>query len=143
MSERRGRPRYQPTEALYGRVKMTLSARILDISSGGMRIEVGSALRPSAECDVAIPVAGQELRLRVRVLRCRAQPGSLTDTGSLVFRAGLEFVNLSVEAERAIEGAYGSGTTTSAKKGNLHEGGPIKIKVSVADITRRRHEQGE
>jgi hypothetical protein len=122
---------------------MTLSARILDISSGGLRVEVGSALRPSAECDVAIPVAGQELRLRARVLRCRALAGSPTQTGSLVFRAGLEFVNLTVEAERAIESAYGSGVATPERKSTVREGGPIKIKVSVADITRRRHEQGE
>lgn len=143
MSERRGRPRFQPEEALYGRVKMTLSARILDISTSGMRVEVGSALRPSAECDVAIPVAGRELRLRARVLRCRAQAGNPTETGSIVFRAGLEFVHLSEEAERALESSYGRRATAPAGKEPARTAGPIKIKVSVEDIARRRQQQGE
>jgi|GEM_PF-5646744 len=120
---------------------MTLSARILDISTSGMRVEVGSALRPAAECDVAIPVAGRELRLRARVLRCRAQAGNPTETGSIVFRAGLEFVNLSDEAERAIESTYGGSEKAPSRRDPSRGGGPVKIKVNVEDIARRRREQ--
>jgi hypothetical protein len=140
MEDRRRSARYKPPEALFGRIKMTLPSRILDISPLGMRVEVGSALRPAADCDVVVPVGDTELRLRARVLRCRAYAGDPSDTGGIVFRAGLEFVGLREEAARALEVAYGKAAQAEAKAaGNAppRPAGQAQLRIASDDITRK------
>jgi hypothetical protein len=140
MEDRRRSARYKPPEALFGRIKTTLASRILDISPFGMRVEVGSALRPTADCDVVVPVGDAELRMRARVLRCRAYAGDPNDTGGIVFRAGLEFVGLSEEAARALEVAYGKAAQAEAKAaGNapLRPASPAKLRIASDDVSRK------
>jgi hypothetical protein len=139
VEDRRRSARYTPPEALFGRIKTVLPARILDISPGGMRVEVGSALRPAADCDVVVPAGTEEFRLRARVLRCRAFAGDPNDTGGIVFRAGLEFVEVSEEAAHALEDAYGKVAKSEAKANGgdwpPRNGGPIRIRVKLEDVT--------
>lgn len=118
MAERRSNPRYQPKKETFGRVKTTLQARILDISSGGVQIELPAALRPLAECDVAVPVTSGELRLRARVRRCRAAVSGSggKEDGGMTFRAGLEFVGLNDEQRRQLLECYGPEPSTPKKK---------------------------
>jgi hypothetical protein len=142
VNERRRTGRFQPEEALYGRVRMALPAKILDISPHGARVEVASALRPTAECDVAVPAGAGELRLRARVVRCRALAGNPSETGGIVFRAGLEFVNVSEAAAAGLEAAYGEAARSEARSAHLpppnRPPGPIKIRVNLDDITSKK-----
>lgn len=97
MAERRKTHRIRPPDSLVGSVKSSVPARILDLSPEGLQIEVVSALRPGARCDVSVPVGGdQALRLRAEVRRCRASGLADRDSGpAMMYRAGLLLVDLS------------------------------------------------
>ncbi len=146
MTDRRQSPRYVPDEERYGRVKATVPARIIDISREGAQLEVPAALRPSVECDLALPADGALVRLRARVLRCRAVPtgGTHSRERGLVYRAGLLFLDLSEEAIGALEREYGPapgapgapGSEPTAAQSKARRG-PIKIQVDSAAIRRR------
>ncbi len=143
MVERRRDARFRPVEPVFGRVKSTLTARILDLSPRGVRVEVGSALRVTAECDVVLPAPGGELRLRARVLRCRAFAGSMTDSGHLVFRAGLEFLGVGEDAARALAEVCGPEAPRPGKEKGGTPRGPISVLLDAGDVTRERAEPDE
>jgi hypothetical protein len=54
-----------------------------------------------------VPTARGDRHLLARVCRCRAQAVQVEDGSKLVFRAGLEFVDLSDEDRRAIASGIG------------------------------------
>jgi hypothetical protein len=89
---------------------------------------------------VVVPVGDLELRMRARVLRCRAYAGNPTDSGKIVFRAGLEFVGLSEEAAAALEAAYGTTAQAEARAAGSappRPAGSAKLRVASDDITRQ------
>ncbi len=162
MNDRRRSERLAAGENFFGRVKATVPARILDLSRHGVQVEIPSSLRPAVECDISVPTAEGDLRLRAKVQRCRA--ASMTsregDERHLVFRAGLEFVDVSPRAIRALEetlsglvkadGPIAGLTATDAAAGRaiaLEEGeppkrrnGPIKIRLDSEHIRKRIEE---
>lgn len=146
MSERRQSPRHVPDEERFGRVKATVPARIVDISREGAQLEVPAALRPAVECDLALPAGGGLIRLRARVLRCRAIPtGSHSGEHGLVFRAGLQFLDVSDETVHALEREYGlpvdeKGDRPTPAQAKARRG-PIKIQVDSAAIRRRMRDE--
>lgn len=105
MNERRRSERIIPNNELFGRVRATVPARILDISAAGVQVEIPTALRPSVECDFSIPDGTGLMRLRARVRRCRA--ASLAEMNSdgrqMVYRAGLEFDCLTQEQTAVLD----------------------------------------
>lgn len=105
MKERRREERIVPSEELFGRVRATVPARILDISPTGVQVEVSTALRPTVECDFSLPDGKDMMRVRARVRRCRA--ASLAerspDSQLMVYRAGLEFLALSPRQREVLE----------------------------------------
>ncbi len=105
MPDRRRARRLQVEGKVLGRVKATVPARVLDISVGGVQLEVPCALRPGAVCDLALPHGGGALRLRATVLRCRAVGLRSSALGDRVlhFRAGLEFARMGRRERAALE----------------------------------------
>ncbi|MCG6964041.1 MAG: PilZ domain-containing protein [Acidobacteria bacterium] len=163
MNDRRRSERLKVGEDMFGRVKATVPARILDLSRHGIQVEIPSALRPAVECDISVPTAEGDLRLRARVRRCRAASMSSRegDERHLVFRAGLEFVEVSPRAIRALEqtltglvkaqeltvtpdAAEPPAATTAAgekaKTAKRHSG-PIKIRLDSEHIRKRLEEE--
>ena len=142
MKERRRRERITPPDTLYGTVRATVPAKVVDISPDGAKVEVQAPLRPAVDCDISLPTRRGEMRVRARVVRCRA--GSPTSEGGIVYTAGLQFVHLSKEAETALEETYGASepdnvvTPKKKKRGK----GRIKIRVNPDDILRRLDEVG-
>lgn len=106
MSERRAVQRVEPSESLPAKVKTFLPARILDISSQGAQVELASCLRPQVTCDVKITVPGGDIVLRAMIRRCRAWGFGVDekDQRVLLYRAGLEFEELSPEALARLAG---------------------------------------
>jgi hypothetical protein len=144
MNERRRTERFNVEGDVFGRVKATVPARLVDISTQGAQVEVPSALRPAVECDVTVPTAAGDLRLRARVQRCRAaaMKGPSSDNGVvLMYRAGLEFLELSEHDEKIIRSSFASagGTTPAVEQ---RRRGPIKIRLN-ADHIRKRLEESE
>ena len=93
MSEKRAVPRVEPEPPLSARVKAFLPARIVDLSSRGVQIELATSLRPEVPCDLRIQLDQGEVAVHGIVRRCRAWGFGLDerDQKVLLYRAGLEF----------------------------------------------------
>ena len=100
MNERRATARVAPSEPIPVKLKSSLPARVLDISAGGIHVEVGTSLRPEAECELRVQLAEGEIVVRARVRRCRAWGFGLdeSDRRVLLYRAGLQFSDLPADA---------------------------------------------
>jgi hypothetical protein len=73
---------------------------VLDISAGGVQVEVGTSLRPAADCELRVRLAEGEITVRAKVRRCRAWGFGLdeSDRRVLLYRAGLQFFDLPPES---------------------------------------------
>ncbi len=100
MNERRAAARVAPTEPIPVKLKSSLPARVLDISASGVQVEVGTSLRPEADCELRVQVPEGELTVRAKVRRCRAWGFGLdeSDRRVLLYRAGLQFSDLPPES---------------------------------------------
>jgi hypothetical protein len=137
VAERRRNERFNPKEETFGRIRATLQARILDVSAGGIQVEIATALRPLVECDVAIPVESGELRLRARVKRCRAN-SFLEDGGEnvrVVYRAGLEFYGLTEREERELIACY-------APEAAGDEDPPVDVDTAPIEVPKPKKRSG-
>lgn len=140
MNERRRFPRHQVSEEVFGRVKATIPARILDISPHGAQIELASALRPAVECDLWLPTKDGQLRIKATVRRCRA--AGLRSDGhagrEMVFRAGLEFLGLSPGEQDALLRSYplAAPEAGGGEAPPVPRRGPVKIRLNVEHVRR-------
>jgi hypothetical protein len=88
-----------------GRIHATLDARVLDLSSSGVRIEHYNLLRPGFACTLELPAAMGGPNLPVRVVRSVVVGSEETPAGERLLRyeSGLAFVNLSGEQQESLE----------------------------------------
>jgi hypothetical protein len=65
-----------------------------------VQVEVGTSLRPEADCELRVQLSDGELIVRAKVRRCRAWGFGLdeSDRRVLLYRAGLQFSNLPDES---------------------------------------------
>lgn len=86
------------------KVKASVPARVVDISSGGAQLEVISSLRPHVSCEIRLQVSGGELVVNSIVRRCRAWGFGFDDRDRkvLLYRAGVEFEDISPEVIEAL-----------------------------------------
>lgn len=98
-TERRTSPRVTPRQPTKAKIKAAIPARVVDVSSNGMQLELETALRVGASCDVRVVAGGTERSLRASVRRCRAWGFALDDSDRrvLLYRAGIEFEEISPE----------------------------------------------
>ena len=104
MLERRRSPRFVPESEVYARIKSSITVRIIDVSATGMQVESSSALPPAGQCDIWLPAEDGDVRMRVRVQRCRARfvQGDGASGGGLVYYAGIEFLEVDAAAQTAL-----------------------------------------
>jgi hypothetical protein len=166
MNERRATARVAPTEPIPIKLKSSLPARVLDISAGGVQVEVGTSLRPEADCELRVQLAEGEIVVRARVRRCRAWGFGLdeSDRRVLLYRAGLQFNDLPPESLAMLRRYFetpeaqpvapppepppASAAATEATEGALVEppesvlpqaprrGGPVKIRINSEYVRR-------
>ena len=100
MGERRAVPRVEPKQPLEAKVLVIQSARILDISSRGVQIEVASSLQPSGPCDLRIQFDDGEFAAHATVRCCHASGFGVDNKNERVvlYRAGLEFDEVDPES---------------------------------------------
>ena len=126
MRERRRSPRYQADLEIYARIKSSIPVRIVDVSGHGMMVESSSAVPPAGACDLWVPGDNGDVKLRVRVQRSRAQFVNGVNGGrGLVYRSGLEFLEMDEPARTALE------SILRQLGGTLDEGGPVIAAVSA------------
>ncbi len=102
MAERREHPRYAAPSPVYGRVRSLIHARIVDVSQGGVQLELSSSLRPGTVCEVAIPTVVGVVQLRAEVRRCRARAVAGADGARLLYFAGLQFERVGAQERDAL-----------------------------------------
>ncbi len=144
MNDRRRSERIPVAQEVVGRVKATVPARIVDVSRHGMQVEIPAALRPSVACDICIQAPDGELKVKAKVQRCRARALTPSENGEkfLVYRAGMEFIEMDDETWRRFEKLLGfPGSSRESGEGPSGGGtrrkGPVRIRVDSEFI--RKH----
>lgn len=137
MNDRRSTLRVAPDHEVTVTIGGNQQARLVDISAAGAHVELTSALHPSHTCRVCMPLPGGDVRLQARVAHCKlTRPGPAGTGASLVYRAGLEFIDVDSSVIDAIATAF-SPVPPKPKRT-----GPIKVKVNV-DALERAAEQAK
>jgi len=113
MTDRRQHPRHPAPDPVYGRVRSIVPARIVDISQGGLQLELSTSLRPGTTCEVTVPTASGTVQLRAAVRRCRARSVTGEDGLRLLYYAGLQFDNPTEEERQALESGLDSSRSTT------------------------------
>ncbi len=117
MAERRAVQRVAPEQPLSAKVKTSLPARVVDISSRGAQLELMNCLRPNVTCELRLQLPDGEVLVRANVRRCRAWGFGLDekDQRVLLYRAGVEFQDVSPEIVTRIKHAL-----TLPESGEFH-----------------------
>jgi hypothetical protein len=102
-------------------------ARLVDISPGGAHVELSTALNPNQTCRLWLSLPEGEVKIKGRVAHCKLTGfESFGSGGRLVYRAGLEFLDLGPSLERLIKAAF------PIEPVKRRRTGPIKVKVDVS-----------
>jgi hypothetical protein len=137
MEERRRSRRATPADEVKIMIGGNRPATIVDVSPSGAHLELASALNPRGECRIALPLPDGNLRLRAKVVHCKLTGFAASDEpGQLIYRAGVEFVDVDPRLAASIERAY-----PPAKKPSPRTG-PIKVKVNVDRLERELATEG-
>jgi hypothetical protein len=103
----------------------------VDITPGGAHLELATALNPNHTCRIALQLGDETVRVKARVAHCKLTGyTSFGSGGQLVYRAGVEFVEINEKLADAIRRAY---PLAVAK---LVRNGPIKVKVNIDALER-------
>ena len=88
-----------------GRVRVTLDARLVDLSSVGARIEHCNLLRPGFRCALELPPSIGSLALSVQVVHSAVVGTEHTSGGEklLRYQSGLAFVGLTPDQQVTLE----------------------------------------
>jgi len=88
-----------------GRVRATLDARLLDLSSTGARIEHRNLLRPGFTCTLEFPATLAKMVLTVQIVRSIVVGTEYTDGGDRLLRyeSGVCFINMTPEQQQTVE----------------------------------------
>ena len=110
LGERRKGRRVQLPERPDGRIRATLNARLLDLSTTGARIEHHNLLRPGFTCTFELPATMGALILPARVIRSTVMGTDAGPTGERLLRyeSGVAFGELTVDQQAALEAVLGS-----------------------------------
>jgi hypothetical protein len=109
LGERRKGRRVRLPERPGGRIRATLSARLLDLSTTGARIEHHNMLRPGFTCTSELPAIMGALILPARVVRSTVVGTEVGPTGErlLQYESGVAFGELTVDQQTALETVLG------------------------------------
>lgn len=107
MLDRRRALRVSPKKPIKAKVKTSLTARVVDISSLGVQVELAYSLPLRTRCDVRLQNGGADLSLTGTVRRCTVL-GWTEHEGKkvLMYRAGLEFEGTTRELVQALEAKF-------------------------------------
>ncbi len=126
MEERRHSRRASPAHDVTVTIGGSRQARLIDLSPCGVHLELASALNPRGECRVSLPLLDGIVRIKARVVHCKLTGFSSPESGGqLVYRAGLQFLDIDPRMAASIKAAIPPPIDKPARRG------PIKVKVIV------------
>lgn len=136
MDERRSSYRVSPAQETCVSIGGSRSARLVDITPGGAHLELSTALNPNHTCRIALQLGDETVRIKARVAHCKLTGfTSFGSGGQLVYRAGVEFIEIDENLAETIKRAY----PLAVVKPN--RSGPIKVKVNVDALERAAAEE--
>jgi hypothetical protein len=137
LDDRRSTPRTVPGCDVAITVGSNRPARLVDISPAGAHLELATPLHPSHTCRISVPLADGDVKLMARVAHCKlTAPGPAMNGGSLVYRAGLEFLDVDRAVIDAITTAFCPPPVKPRRTG------PIKVKINVDALERAAEQSG-
>lgn len=113
MNDRREHPRHPVANPVYGKVRSIVPARIVDVSQGGLQLELSTSLRPGTTCEVTVPTASGTVQLKAAVRRCRARSVTTEDGIRLLYYAGLQFDDPTDEERQALDSGLDTSRSTT------------------------------
>lgn len=77
------------------------------MSANGVQLEIAQSLRPNVNCELRVRLDGGEVGVRAMVRRCRAIGFGIDENQRrvLLYRAGLEFTDVTPEVQERFVGA--------------------------------------
>ena len=137
MEERRHSRRAAPAHDVNVTIGGNRPARMVNVSPNGAHLETTWALNPRGECRISLPLPDGIVRIKARVIHCKLTGFSAPESGGhLVFRAGVEFLEVDPQLAASISLAFPPLISKPVRTG------PIKIKVNV-DALEHAAEAGE
>lgn len=131
MEERRQSRRAAPAQEVNITIGGNRSARLVDVSSDGAHLELASALNPRGEYRLSLPLPDGMVRIKARVVHCKLTAlNPKGGKGQLVYRAGIQFLDLDPKLAASIEIAYPPPVTRPVRTG------PIKVKINIDALER-------
>ena len=103
--DKRRNIRWAVEERTAGRITATYDASLINISVNGALIEHSDLVRPGTLSILTLFVQERELRIRCRVVRSAVHRTEVRTKGEreLIFRTGLEFLDVSEDSLRLID----------------------------------------
>jgi hypothetical protein len=99
MSDRRAEPRHVIPGELAGEVTIVEPLRVVDISRGGVRVDLASPLAPESLHPFRLQLGAGAIVVKGRVAHCRIDA---VDPERVVYCAGVEFIEPPVHVRDAI-----------------------------------------
>lgn len=93
-------PRFQ-IRGVTGAMTIPQEAEVLDLSVGGALVEHQGMLHVDAPCFLDLPTPGEPVTIRCRVVHSRVSRRE--PEGTLYYQTGVEFLDLTPEAEQTLE----------------------------------------
>lgn len=90
--ERREHPRYEIKEKCLGRINYGIRGRIINISQGGILVEVKNALKVGSVCSLKMKLAGKEVIAKGVIARNGVYS---LEKEAIVYRVGIRFQEMS------------------------------------------------
>lgn len=104
-AERRRHPRFVVGGKAKARVTAVYDASLLDISLGGAQIEHSDIVRPGTLSYLILNLRGRQISVRCRVIRSVVDRPEVNPDGEqiLIYRTGLEYIDLSEETVQMLD----------------------------------------
>lgn len=114
-SEKRRHPRFVVGGKAKARVTAVYDASLVDISLGGAQIEHTHIVRPGTLSYLILTIRGRQVSVRCRVVRSVVDRPEADPDGEqvLIYRTGLEYIDVSDETLRSIDEYILSGMENS------------------------------
>lgn len=102
--ERRRAPRVAIVGRVNSKIRPTIEASLVNLSTTGALIEHATLIRPTSRCELLIRTEPGELHLKAKAIRSVVHRSVRTETGAteFIYHTGVEFLDLRPEDQEQL-----------------------------------------